>query len=687
MKIAFVSSLNPYDIRRWSGTLYHMLHTLSKHHEVVWLGEDFVKGGFWHHRLSGRKEPYYPENYVSSFARMLFDEISQGDYDFVVLRDNFLGISLDIPVAFVGDVTFDQFRHYLNVKEGYYRDLAESTEQQMIDGVDLLLYSSEWARNDAINHYHAKKSKIHVVEFGANIPHPSDYQAEIAMDVCNLVFIGRNWEKKGGDKVLGAYKKLKSGGFPCTCTLIGSVPPDFSENEDSDLTLIPFLDKSKPDDLERLCNILKTAHFLVLPTEFDAYGIVFCEASAYGVPSIAANVGGVSQPVREGKNGFLLPPDATAEDYAEKIKAVFSDKENYLKLRQSSRREYETRLNWDVWGEKVNKIFEETVKMHKKKKNKKQEAESDFYLPVYVINLKDRADRRKHIKAQFRGKKEFKLTWIDAVEHPIGAVGLWKSMVKVVETAIENDDDIMIICEDDHTFTSAYSKEYLLASIIGADEQGSELLSGGIGGFGTAVPVASNRYWVDWFWSTQFVVVFKPLFQKILDYDFKDTDTADGVLSVLAKDKMTMYPFVSVQTDFGYSDVTRSNDEVSGMVDSLFKNTSLRLNMIHHIAHKFKKEMNLSNNTCTFVIPFRIDGEERLKNLYFILDRLEALASPILLLEADTVSRVDKNRFHKNVEYIFIRQQSDFPSYSLYQFFIKTGTDGYCFNLGYGCRD
>ena len=589
MKIAFVSSLNPHDLQRWSGSLYHIFQALCKRHEVVWLGNNFARGGFWHHRFSGKREPYYPENYTTLFTKTLSDEINQGNFDIVFLRDYYMGTGLDvsIPIAYVSDVTFDLFKHFLNIKDDYYEHLAESTEQQLINGVDLLLYSSEWVKDSAIAHYHAKKSKIHVVEFGANIPHPSDYQERIAMDVCNLVFIGRNWEKKGGDKVLGAYKKLKSEGFPCTCTLIGSVPPDFSDNEDSDLTLIPFLDKSKPEDLERLCNILKTAHFLVLPTEFDAFGIVFCEASAYGVPSIAANVGGVSQPVREGKNGFLLPPDATAEDYAEKIKSVFSDKENYLKLRQSSRHEYETRLNWDVWGEKVTKIFEETVKKHKQKKAKKGTEES-FYLPVYVINLKDRADRRKHIKAQFRGKKEFKLTWIDAVEHPIGAVGLWKSMVKAVETAIENDDDIMIICEDDHTFISEYSKDYLLASIVGANEQGAELLSGGIGGFGTAVPVASNRYWVDWFWCTQFIVVFKPLFQKILDYDFKDTDTADGVLSAIAKDKMTMYPFVSIQTDFGYSDVTRSNNEISGMITNHFKNADCRLNLIHRVAQKFR---------------------------------------------------------------------------------------------------
>ena len=107
-------------------------------------------------------------------------------------------------------------------------------------------------------------------------------------------------------------------------------------------------------------------------------------------------------------------------------------------------------------------------------------------------------------------------------------------------------------------------------------EQSSELLSDGIGGFDTTVPVSANRYWVDWFWSTQFMVIFKPLFQKILDYDFKDTDTADGVLSILVKDKMVLYPFISIQKDFGYSDVTRSNNDVSGWINSVDRKSVVR---------------------------------------------------------------------------------------------------------------
>jgi glycosyltransferase involved in cell wall biosynthesis len=226
---------------------------------------------------------------------------------------------------------------------------------------DKIIYCSEWIKHKALETYHIDPDKIEVIELGANIPAPTNYTIDIAMDICRLVFIGKNWEKKGGDKVLQACRLLKKEGFPCTLTIIGSIPTDMND-ADEDVIVIPFLDKSRREHLNRLCKILSESHFLVLPTVFDAYGIVFCEASAYGVPSIASDVGGVSQPVRKGKNGFLLPPDATAQDYAEKIKTVFGDRENYIKLRASSRYEFETRLNWDAWGERVNTIFEDVVK-------------------------------------------------------------------------------------------------------------------------------------------------------------------------------------------------------------------------------------------------------------------------------------------------------------------------------------
>ena len=44
-------------------------------------------------------------------------------------------------------------------------------------------------------------------------------------------------------------------------------------------------------------------------------------------------------------------------------------------------------------------------------------------------------------------------------------------------------------------------------------------------------------------------------FSKILNYNFKEGDTADGVLSHIADSPQVMYPPISTQKDFGYSDI------------------------------------------------------------------------------------------------------------------------------------
>lgn len=369
MNIIFFSSLNPKDINSWSGTTWHILKALEKSNNITIIGTYMLNQAVYFTANNFSKSNAY-EDYSPLFGKVCSELInSVRDIDLIFFGDLLLGpyLEVDIPMVHLSDVNFHLFKDYSNNRRTKKQEKAiELKEKRLLDKYTTIIYSSVFTKKETIDYYDINSKKIFVVEFGANIPHPETWHHEIDTSICNLLFIGRNWQKKGGDKVLGAYNKLKNEDFPCKLTIIGSIPTEVQE-EDNDLNIIPFLDKSIPEHLNKLCSILMDTHFLVLPTEFDAFGIVFCEASAYGVPSIAANVGGVNQPIREGKNGFLLPPTATAEDYAEKIKTIFNDKKNYIKLRASSRKEYETRLNWDLWSEKVNKISEETVKKYKKK--------------------------------------------------------------------------------------------------------------------------------------------------------------------------------------------------------------------------------------------------------------------------------------------------------------------------------
>ena len=105
-----------------------------------------------------------------------------------------------------------------------------------------------------------------------------------------------------------------------------------------------------------------TQHFLILPTRAECFGVVFCEASAYGIPSMATDTGGIPNAVINGENGFRFPLDARGETYARKIVEIYQDYENkYLPLSRSSRKTFDELLNWDHWAKKTDEAVKELL--------------------------------------------------------------------------------------------------------------------------------------------------------------------------------------------------------------------------------------------------------------------------------------------------------------------------------------
>jgi len=249
----------------------------------------------------------------------------------------------------------------------------------------------------------------------------------------------------------------------------------------------------------------------------------------------------------------------------------------------------------------VSKIFKDaSIVLHKLAKVKEyyqevpenhtaiEEEYENIAIPTYIINAADRPDQLQQIRQQFEHRNEFDLRIIEACQHTNEALGLWNSIIKVVNLAIQNDDDVIIICADDHEFSAHYHKAYLLKNIIEAHQQGINLLLGGIDSFQQVVPLTKNRVWIDTFRGTQFMVIYQPFFQTILEEPFSDNDTVDGKFSEMTSNKMMWYPSISVQKDFGYSDVTKSNDEMSVKIPEQFENSNLKLDILMKTYQKYK---------------------------------------------------------------------------------------------------
>ncbi|MES2425909.1 MAG: hypothetical protein V4560_03010 [Bacteroidota bacterium] len=224
-------------------------------------------------------------------------------------------------------------------------------------------------------------------------------------------------------------------------------------------------------------------------------------------------------------------------------------------------------------------------------KEEESKQDADFYntviIPTYVINLPERTERLEHIKNEFKDKPEFDVQIVEACKHKVGALGLWLSIRKIINMAIANDDDVIIICEDDHQFTADYGKEFLIRNIIEANEEGACLLSGGTGKFNNAIPLTKNRYWVGHCLSTQFVVIYKEFFQQILDEPYDKKIVADLAYSRMTGYKMLLYPFISTQKDFGYSDITSIHTEMEGLVSNMFSQSAAKLKRIQEAYIKY----------------------------------------------------------------------------------------------------
>ncbi|MFA6831635.1 MAG: glycosyltransferase [Prevotella sp.] len=212
----------------------------------------------------------------------------------------------------------------------------------------------------------------------------------------------------------------------------------------------------------------------------------------------------------------------------------------------------------------------------------------NVYIPTYVINLPERTDRRKSIEAEFKDKDEFELHIVEATKHPIGAVGLWKSITSIIRAVVQkNEDDVIIICEDDHVFTENYQRDKFLDQVMKGALLGTQILFGGIGGFGKAVPIDSGLFWIDWNWCTQFMVIYQSAFDKILNARFTKNDVADEFLGKIIPNKVVIHPFISKQKEFGYSDVTKGNEK-KGQMSKYFDEADLKLKTYERIVKKYE---------------------------------------------------------------------------------------------------
>ncbi len=375
MKLAYLTRKDPSDQDDWSG-LTHYIHRSLRESGLEVIPAGPLKEGFLYLTTHLKKflyQLFLRKNYhrhgdpslLKSLSRQAGKAISAIEPDVVFGVDTLPLSSLetDKPVVYWHDCVFpalvDYYPQHTRLCAETIRD-EMNMERKLLSKCRLAVFSSDWAAETALQHYDVDPKKVKVVPFGANLECGRDLPAVKKIiagryfDPCVLLFVGVQWERKGGDLAVRTAELLNQRGIKTLLHVVGCEPPGPTPGF---VRRHGFLSKNTGRGRRFLDALYSESHFLLLPSRADCCAVTFAEASSFGLPSLSADVGGNSTAVHNGKNGQIFPPGAPPEAYCGYIAKLMKERKRYERLCLSSFREYEERLNWKTSGKKMRDLI------------------------------------------------------------------------------------------------------------------------------------------------------------------------------------------------------------------------------------------------------------------------------------------------------------------------------------------
>jgi|LauGreDrversion4_2_1035121.scaffolds.fasta_scaffold10683_8 glycosyltransferase involved in cell wall biosynthesis len=369
-KIFYTSIYSPSQISEWSGLGYHIHSMLKMQGLELELVSPLAYNPSAVVKIISRvnKNLVLPreKSVIKNYAIQIEQKIKNRNG--VIFSPGTLPVAYykgSNPVVIYTDATFASIAgYYTEFKNWAARAIrtAHEIEKAALHRADLLLYASDWAAQSAINDYGIDPGKVRVVPFGANIKEIPDNDTVLAsiqkkvQKTLEILFVGVDWKRKGGDKVLEVFDYIRKKGIDARLHIAGPHTSPIKEARD-DIFYYGFLDKHDENDEKLLQSLFSNAHFFVMLSESECYGLVYCEANAYGTPVVGFNTGGVSTIITEA-NGVLLDIATKKEEISELLISLFENKNRYYNLCVSSYKMFANKFNWHHAGYQIKQLLE-----------------------------------------------------------------------------------------------------------------------------------------------------------------------------------------------------------------------------------------------------------------------------------------------------------------------------------------
>lgn len=216
-----------------------------------------------------------------------------------------------------------------------------------------ILTPSNCGKRDLMKYFNAAEKKIYV--FPNTIPIS---QQTNTTNNQTIAFIGRLDRTKGADILVKAFIKIADI-FPKAILLIAGSGDRHEElkNEINNAKLQSRIILEGNVSYDKVYEIMQSINFLVVPSRADNFPTTVLEAFSVATPVIGSNSGGIPEMVIDGYNGLLFEKE-NVDDLANKLKQMFSNKQERDKMAINAKQLFEQKFSTETIAERLEILLE-----------------------------------------------------------------------------------------------------------------------------------------------------------------------------------------------------------------------------------------------------------------------------------------------------------------------------------------
>ena len=220
----------------------------------------------------------------------------------------------------------------------------EKCERKAYEKACYIFTMSNLVKSSLVQDYRINSEKITVIGSAAN---RQPYEGEKTFGSKIILFNGSDFERKGGNLVLAAFKQVKTAIPEARLVIVG---------KDLSIAEAGVDNPGRISSLSEMQNLFLKADLVVAPALCDPFPTFVIEALNYGVPCIVSASDGMPEIIDNGVNGIVIE-QPTPDVLAQKIIHLLDDIPRLKSMSEKAREKVKIKLNWDSIAKNIAQVL------------------------------------------------------------------------------------------------------------------------------------------------------------------------------------------------------------------------------------------------------------------------------------------------------------------------------------------